>query len=506
MSEQKTAVNITSTESFSSYLKRYKKTLSDIFSEDQNISDTSINRGVPGVIMRDVLECKPLSVFIPKEYGGRGTDPVECLKVLEVSSYYSLPLSLMVGINGALFLQPLSLYGQESKKEEVYNDFLHNRKMGGLMITEPGYGSDALHMQTSYSQTAKGDYAISGTKHWAGLTGWADYWLLTARKKDKEGKLGRDIEFFVHSKHNKGIHVKEVFNNLGLYMLPYGKNEIDTIVDNDSKLLPKTTGVKMLLDILHRSRMQFPGMGMGFIKRNLDEAIKHSRERFVGGKSLISYDQVKERISKIQAAFTTCSAMCAYTAKHATMQQDLSRWDIPANTIKTTVSDYMQETAQSLLQLVGAKGYKQESVAGKGTVDSRPYQIFEGSNDILYQQITESVVKSMRRAKLTNMYEYLSNNDMSRHASVKLKDALDFNIDYNLSQRKLVELGRALSRIFSMNLVIQLGENGFRSDLIQNALQHLSQEANNFVNSYQNKMELDVIADYYDDSSWEKFV
>jgi hypothetical protein len=31
-------------------------------------------------------------------------------------------------------------------------------------------------------------------------------------------------------------------------------------------------------------------------------------------------------------------------------------------------------------------------------VDSRPFQIFEGSNDVLYQQITESVLKSMRRA------------------------------------------------------------------------------------------------------------
>lgn len=505
MSEQKTTVN-TSVEAFSSYLNRYKNTLSDIFSKHQNISETSINRGVPGVIMRDILECKPLSVFIPEEYGGRGTNPAECLKVLEISSYYSLPLSLMVGINGALFIQPLALYGQESKKQEVYKEFLNNRKMGGLMITEPDYGSDALHMQTSYSEQSDGSYNIEGTKHWAGLTGWADYWLLTARQKDKKGNLGRDIEFFVHSKHNKGIEVKEVYNNLGLYMLPYGKNEINTVVDKDSKLLPKTTGVKMLLDILHRSRMQFPGMGMGFIKRNLDEAIKHAQERSVGGKSLIDYDQVKERISKIQAAFTTCSAMCAFTAKHATMEQDLSRWDVQANTIKTMVSDYMQETAQSLLQLMGGRGYKQESVAGKGMIDSRPYQIFEGSNDILYQQITESVIKSMRRAKLTNMYEYLNKYELSNHASQKLKEALDFNIDYNLSQRKLVELGRALSRVFSMNFVIQMGENGFRSDLIQNALQHLSQEAGNFVHSYKNKMELGVITNYYDESSWEKYV
>ncbi len=490
---------------FSDFLDHYSKTLQELFSKNRNIVDTSVNRGVPGLVMRDILACKPLSVFIPEEYEGRGIQTHECLKVLEVSSYYSLPLSLMVGINGALFLQPLSIYGQESKKQAVYHDFINKRNMGGLMITEPEYGSDALHMQTHYTEN-DGKYAIKGVKHWAGLTGWADYWLLTARKQDDKGNLARDIDFFVHNKNDGGIEVQEVFNNLGLYMLPYGRNHINTQVDSDSRLEPKTTGVKMMLDILHRSRMQFPGMAMGFIKRNLDEAIKHCTERFVGGKSLINYDQVQERLSKIQSAFTTCSAMCAYTSRNASMEQDLARWDLQANTIKTLITDYMQETAQSLLQLVGAKGYKQEHVAGKGTIDSRPFQIFEGSNDILYQQITESVVKKMRKAKTTNLFAFLKEHELSSDAAGMLKEKLDFSIDYNLSQRKLVELGKALSRVFSMGFVINLGENGFRSDLIQNALEHLGQEVDTLITSYAGIKELAVITDYKDESSWERYL
>ncbi len=506
MKDQDSTIITKQKENFSTYLSRYEKTLTELFSSNLNVFETSVNRGIPGLVMRDILECKPLSVFIPEEYEGRGTDTAECLKVLEVSSYHSLPLSLMVGINGALFLQPLSLYGQESKKESVYYDFIHNRKMGGLMITEPGYGSDALHMQTSYTESGNG-FDIKGTKHWAGLTGWADYWLLTARKQDDKGNLGRDIDFFIHSTQaDGGIEVEEVFNNLGLFMLPYGRNVIDTTVNTDSKLVPRTTGVKMMLDILHRSRMQFPGMAMGFIKRNLDEAISHCKDRFVGGKSLLEYDQVQERISKIQAAFTTCSAMCAFTSINASMSHDLARADIQANTIKTLMSDYMQETSQSLLQLVGAKGYKQEHIAGKGTIDSRPFQIFEGSNDILYQQITESVVKAMRRAKLTNLFSFLKDHELSAHSSSILKDTLNFDIDYTLSQRKLVELGRALSRVFSMNFVIQLGESGFRSDLIQNALNHLAQEAGTHINAYAGKQELSVIVDYTEDSNWASYL
>lgn len=506
MNQQETNIGTYSVEAFAVFIEKFQNTLSSVFGEEQNIHDTSINRGVPGMLMRDILDCNPLSVFIPREYEGRGTDAAECLKVLEVASYHSLPLSLMIGINGALFLQPLSLYGQESLKKKVYHDFIHNRKMGGLMITEPKYGSDALHMQTKFTESDN-RYHIEGTKHWAGLTGWADYWLLTARREDKNGNLSRDIEFFVHNKNDGGIEVTEVFNNLGLYMLPYGRNNIKTSLSSDSKLEPKTTGVKMMLDILHRSRLQFPGMAMGFIKRNMDEAIKHCSERLVGNKPLFGYDQVQERISKLQSFFTTCSAMCAYTAENAKMNMDLARADLQANTIKTLVSDYMQESAQSLLQLVGAIGYRQEHVAGKGTIDSRPFQIFEGSNDILYQQITESVVKSMRKMKETNLLSFLKQHELSQKSSERLSSVFDFNIDYtNLTQRKLVDLGRALARVFSMNFVITLGEKGFRSDLIQNSIEHLSQEASQFVNAFQNKRELSVVAEYHDESNWANYI
>ena len=45
--------------------------------------------------------------------------------------------------------------------------------MGGLMITEPDFGSDALNMQTSNVKEGS-NYHIKGTKHWQGLTGMAD--------------------------------------------------------------------------------------------------------------------------------------------------------------------------------------------------------------------------------------------------------------------------------------------------------------------------------------------
>lgn len=486
---------------FDSFIKEYKKKLSEIFKTENETSKESLNRGISAKHLDNILSPTPLAAFIPSQYGGLGGNTAEALAMLEASSYESLPLSLMMGINGALFLQPISNYAQEETKKAVYDRVINSGKMGGLMITEPDFGSEALKMQTSYTRN-NDSYKIEGTKHWAGLTGMADYWLMTAREKNSSGELGRDISFFIHDSRNGGINVEEYYNNLGLYMLPYGKNEVSINVPSGYKLEPKGTGITLMLDLLHRSRLQFPGMGMGFLRRMMEEAVQHCRGRFVGGQSLINYDQVRSRVSKLQSYFTVCSAMCNFTSINVPLEKNTSRMDVEANAIKSVITDYMQKASQSLLQLTGAKGYRLDHIAGRSTVDSRPFQIFEGSNDILYQQISESVLKMMRKFKNANLYDFLKNYDLTLRSSEYFKDVLDFEIDTKMPQRKLVELGRALGRMVSMEFTLNLGDQGFNAELINNAVSVLQEEIKGIFETFSHGSISGVIEDFQTESSW----
>lgn len=493
------------TEDFISFIENYQQKLSSLFTERIDEKEMSTKRGLPPFVLRQILECNPLTTFIPEQYGGRGAKTHEALTMLETSSYQSLPLSLMMGINGALFLQPLANYGAENVKQTVFTRFIDKKNMGGLMITEPDFGSDALRMQTSFIQD-NNHYRIKGTKHWAGLTGWADYWLITARQQDEDGELGRDIGFFIHETNKGGIEVEEYYKNLGLYMLPYGKNNIDIRVPAEYRLEPKSTGVKMMLDVLHRSRLQFPGMSTGYLKRMLDEGLEHCKNRFVGGRSLFTYDQVKERLSALQSYFTVSSAMSFFTSSNVTIHDDTSRMDLAANSIKTVTTDYMQAAAQSLLQLVGAKGYRLDHIAGRSLIDSRPFQIFEGSNDILYQQITESVLKMMKKSKISNLYEFLKQYKLTENASEFYKETLNFELDFKMAQRKMVQLGRAISRIVSLEMTLRLGEKGFNSDMISNSIKALRNETHALITSFSNEPHAQVVEEYADNSRWISFL
>lgn len=495
------------TEGFSAFLDRYREKLREVFHRLADVDELSLRRSFPTHLMEEIRSLDPLSVFIPGEFGGRGGRIHEGLAVLADSAYESLSLGLTLGINWALFLQPVAKYGQEGIKGPVFRRILEDKEMGGLMITEPDHGSDALNMRSSYRHM-EGAYHIQGVKHWGGLTGTADFWLLTARERGEDGSLRRDIDFFLCdvSAPGQAIQVEEIFNNLGLYHIPYGRNRIDVTIPEGQRLEPPATGVKMLLDLLHRSRLQFPGMGVGLIRRLLDEGLRHCRSRNVGGRPLFDYDQVQKRLAGLQASFTICSALCAHSSRRADLDRDLSRSGLEANATKSVVTDLMQSASQSLLQLVGAKGYRLDHIAGRSMVDSRPFQIFEGSNDILYQQISESVLKLMRKVRETNLLRFLGNFDLTSRASDYLKECLDIELDPGMPQRKLVELGRALGRTLTMERVLELGDLGFRKELIENCVCTMQNEITGLLSTYRTRGGALAVEDYEGESSWLGFV
>ena len=492
---------------FSEFIKDFEDKLKQLFHEKEDIDQLSLERGLPPSVMSEIMSGQPLSVAIPEEFGGRGSKVKECLGLLAAASYESLSLSLTFGINIALFLEPVSKYANEVVKKGIFDRFLENQNMGGLMITEPDYGSDALNMKTMYKEITDG-YHIKGTKHWQGLTGMADYWLIASRKESEEGDLGRDIDFFICDVTKKGqeVVVKEIFDNLGLYMIPYGLNKLDLQIPSDYKLQPETTGIKMMLDILHRSRMQFPGMGMGFIKRMLDEALLHCKNRVVGTSNLLAIDQVQFQLSRIQSAYTICSAMCARSSAISGIAFNLAVEGLEANAMKAVVTDLMQESAQLLVQLSGANGYRISNIGGRGIVDSRPFQIFEGSNEMLYTQIAEMVTRLMKKQKQLHLFDFLKDFKLMSEACHYFKKDLNFIINTTLSQRKMVDLGKIFGRIIAVGYVLDLQSKGFRKDLVDSCITTVRQEVSALFASFRFDHTVMVVEDYNDNSAWLKFV
>ena len=97
-------------ENYTEFIQNFEKTLKSAFHEKSDINKFSLDRGIPPVILTEIMNRVPLSVAIPVKYGGRGIIVKECLGLLAAASYESLPLSLTFGINIAIYRK--SKYGR----------------------------------------------------------------------------------------------------------------------------------------------------------------------------------------------------------------------------------------------------------------------------------------------------------------------------------------------------------------------------------------------------------
>ncbi len=157
-------------------------------------------------------------------------------------------------------------------------------------------------------------------------------------------------------------------------------------------------------------------------------------------------------------------------------------------------------------QVSGANGYKISHIGGRGIMDSRPFQIFEGSNEMLYSQIAEMITRLMKKKKQSNLFDCLKDFNLTAESCLHFKNDLSFTINNTMSQRKLVDLGRILGRLISVGYVLELQDKGFRKDLVDNCISMVKQEVAALITSFQYDNSVQVIDDYSEGSSWLKFV
>ena len=460
----------------------------------------AVPSGGIGDVLAALAPAGPLAAFVPEAYGGRGGHPAETLAVLDAAGYgHGLALTLAVGITGALFVGPLARHGAPGARARVLPRFAAGRALGGLMITEPGHGTDALGMRTAFDRAPEGGYRIRGTKHWAGLTGLADHWLVTARERLPDGGLGRDVRTFLcEPADGQRPAVEARYDALGLGPIPYGRSRLDLRVPEDHLLGADGAGLRVLMGTLVRSRLAFAGMAVGVLRRLAGDALAHARARHVGGAPLLAYDQVRARVAAVQAASTVAAALCVHTATAPDAEPGALLF--AANATKALLTDGMSEAADHLLQLTGAAGYRRSHRAGRALVDARPFRIFEGSNDVLYAQVADALGKAARRAGARSLRPALAALPETAPGAGPL--GLDVPLDPAAPQRHAVALGGIAARAFALGQVLRLGAAGFNPALVAAAAAHLRGEAGRLAADYTSRDRPAVVDEPDDAAAW----
>ncbi|MCF7973534.1 MAG: acyl-CoA/acyl-ACP dehydrogenase [Phycisphaerae bacterium] len=394
------------------------------------------------------LNLGPLHYFIPKSLGGRFQGALSYLNTIETTSYYSLPLGLTLGITGSLFLSPMSRHAAPELRDSVLKNFVDTPTLGGMMITEPAGGTDVFGLTTHY-ETNGDKLRLSGSKCWGGLTGLADHWLVGARAK-RGDRLTKKLNLLYVPLCAPGVKVETYFDALGLQPIPYGRTQYDQVEIPETHILASEgmSGLRLLNDTLFRSRLGMPAIASGHCKRMADVASQRVNDRHVFGKALIEYDQVQYRIETLRGMAALNHALWQYTGKWMDDHADISSHYTLVNAAKLVCSETIQAASDSAVQLFASAAFKRNHIAGRAYVDSRPFPIFEGSNDVLDENLYDTVVSRHGQCNCVTVNQEFSQFGLSLPGRTpqSVLDLLDKRTVE--SQRDKVLQGRMLAWLF----------------------------------------------------------
>jgi alkylation response protein AidB-like acyl-CoA dehydrogenase len=419
-------------------------------------------------------------VFIPPANGGVFHHYSESMGLVSTAAYHALDLSLMLGITSSLFLMPVARYAQPEARGHVLADFQNRRLLAGMMMTEPDYGTNIMGIQTSF-RTEDAGYRLKGSKHWAGLSGVGEYWLVSARKARDADTLGREVDFFIVRSDQPGYRFDHYYPAAGLASITYGLTHFDVHVTAENKLCGPHTNIRVLYDILNRSRISISSIAAGATQRLVDEAARWCTERVVFGKPLAAYEQVQHRLASMQAASTICQASCTFAGALLDAHQapDLFFEMLIANIIKVTTTDLLQMAAHAGVQLRGGQGFRKDHYTGKAFTDSRPFQIFEGSNDVLYEAIAAQLIGEARKLNLGTLRETLALHPGLPPPNLPTDPVCDLPLALEDSQIDRVLFGKLISRYATIG-IMQKAAASLRPELVESASAYLRAECEGF--------------------------
>ena len=320
------------------------------------------------------------SMSVPEAFSGRpDTDFLTALLAMEGFGYACLDNGLAFALNAQMWTSQLPLVhaGTEEQKQKYLPGMSSGKIIGCHAMTEPDSGSDAYALQTTAIKTNDG-YVLNGHKCFVSLAPIADLALICATVDPSLGKWGISI-FLVDTK-TAGCEVSLNREKLGLRSVPFGDIVLnDCVVPAESLLGAEGAGVSLSNSFLEWERCCILASQLGAMTRQLEDTIRHARERKIGNQSIGKFQSVSNRIVDMKLRLETAQLLLY---KVAWLKSNGKNALTEAALLKLHISESFTESSLDALRIFGGYGYLSDHNAGRDLRDSIGGLIYAGTSDI----------------------------------------------------------------------------------------------------------------------------
>jgi isovaleryl-CoA dehydrogenase len=321
-----------------------------------------------------------LGIIVPEADGGTGLDSIAACIAMEEIGAVDASTALSYLAHTILCVNQIAKNGNAEQKKKYLPKLISGEWIGGMGMSEPGAGSDALGMKTK--AVRQGDnYILNGSKTWITNGPVGDIFYVYA----KTGEDKKAVSTFIIERGMKGFSTGKKFSKMGMRASPTGELVFDNcVVPAANRVGEENSSVKMLMRNLDIERVTISGISLGCARACIDVSTQYSKERMQFGKHIGSFQQIQERLTEASAWYEACRSLTYQAAK---------TWDLGLSTGKDAsmmAAKAKLQTAQmatqvglDAIQILGGYGYTREFPVERMMRDAKLMEIGAGTNEIL---------------------------------------------------------------------------------------------------------------------------
>jgi acyl-CoA synthetase (AMP-forming)/AMP-acid ligase II/alkylation response protein AidB-like acyl-CoA dehydrogenase/acyl carrier protein len=347
-------------------------------------------RTIPPYIVLDLGNQGFFGLQVPQEFGGMALATSDLMRVLEQVAAVDLTIATLIGVHNGLGVRPLLGFAPLAMQRRLLPGLAAGRQLASFALTEPAAGSNPVALRTTATRTA-GGWCLRGEKQWIGLASWAGLTTVFAKAVDEAGTpLG--IGAFTVEADNAGL--EQGPESLTMGMRGMVQNTIflnGAFVQNEAMLLAPGEGMEVARDAMLFSRLGIGGICVGAMKRCAQLMARYASRREIASGMLaanaVSVVRLQDLASTIFAVESLVYAIAARVD---------GGFNVPAEAYlacKTSATESLGSAADSLVQMLGGRGYIESNGAPQILRDARVLRVLEGPTETLYAHLGASMTQ-----------------------------------------------------------------------------------------------------------------
>jgi len=320
-----------------------------------------------------------LGMPIPERYGGLGLGLSSLLAVMEGLGYGTHDQGLLFSLNAHLWTNsiPILTYGTEAQRSRWLPGLCDGSLIGANAASEPEAGSDVFAMRTRAVRDGD-DYVLSGTKMFVTNAPVADVFVAYATIDPALGPMG--VTGFIVEATTRGVSISPPLHKMGLRSSPMAEVIFDGCrIPAENRLGREGRGVEVFECSMEWERGCILASCLGVMRRQLENSVRHARERRQFGRAIGKNQSVANRIVDMKLRLETSRPL---VYRLGTLKDRGQEAMLEAAMAKLHVSQSYVQSSLDAIQIFGGYGYMTEQRVERDLRDAVGSTLYSGTSEI----------------------------------------------------------------------------------------------------------------------------